>query len=107
MDLAAQSIGLEDGFKLPVSSRTLQGTAVDPGTHVPGFEGIAKLILPLPPPLKLRVLVHMIPPKFVVPFMEVFAHGPQINMAVEALPRRSKSCEDVHALPTGFVIPLI
>ena len=49
----------------------------------------------------------MIPPKFVVPFIVVEAHGAQINIAVEALPRRLKFCEDVHALLMGFVIPLI
>ena len=90
---------------MPVSSRTLQGTADDPVTHVPGFEGVANLSVLFPP--SVSSLVHRIPLKFVVPPMVVFAHGAQTNMAEPELPPRLNAWEDVHALLLGTGIPLI
>jgi hypothetical protein len=107
IDLAAQSIGADPSGSKPTSSRTLHGTAGDPGMQVPGLEGIASLIVPLPPPLKDILFVQIIPANSVVPRMLVVAHGAQINMAVEAFPNKSKVCVDEQLALLGLGIPLI
>jgi hypothetical protein len=107
MDLADQSIG-EDRFRvLPVSSKTLQGTTVEPGSQVPSVDGIANLMTPFPPPLKSKLLVQMIPPKFVVPLIFVVAQGAHINIAVEALPNKLNVWLAVQAPLLGLGIPRI